>query len=132
MDQFETLAIPSSPTLIKWWFRCVDDVHSATRKDQVNKLQEHLTSIDAHIKFTIDLPGKDGLHFLDTLTKPTPNSTESTVYRKPTHTDRDLHYNSNHPISAKLSVIHSLIHRATQVCFTPEFLATEMDHLHKI
>ena len=73
MEHFESLAISSSPTLIKWWFRYVDDVHSATRKDQVNKLQEHLNSIDPHIKFTIELPGTDGLPFLDTLTKPTPN-----------------------------------------------------------
>ena len=105
MEYFDFLAICTSPTLIKWWFRYVDDVHSATRKDQVNKLQEHLNSIDPHIKFTIELPGTDGLHFLDTLAKPTPNSTESTVYRKPTHTDRYLDYNSNHPISGKLSVI---------------------------
>ena len=87
MEHFESLAIPSSPTLIKWWFRYVDDVHSATRKDQVNKLQEHLNSTDPHIKFTIELPGTDELPFLDTLTKPTLNSIESTVYRKPTHTD---------------------------------------------
>ena len=88
MEHFESLAIPSSPTLIKWWFRYVDDVHSATRKDQVNTLQEHLNSIDQHIKFTIELPGTYGLPFLDTLTEPIPNSIESTVYRKPTHTDR--------------------------------------------
>ena len=132
MEYFESLAIPSSPKLIKWWFRYVDDVHSATRRGQVNKLQEHLNSIDPHIKFTIELPGTDGPHFLDTLTKPTPNSIESTVYRKPTHTDRYLDYNSNHLISAKLSVIHTLIHRAKQVCSTPEFLAKEMDHLHKV
>ena len=90
MGYFEFLAIPSSPALIKWWFRYVDDVHSATRKGQVNQLQEHLNSIDPHIKFTIELPGTDGLPFLDTLTKPTPNSIESTVYRKPSHTDRYL------------------------------------------
>ena len=83
---FESLAIPSSPTLIKWWFRYVDGVHSATRKDQVNQLQEHLNSIDPNIRFTTELPGTDGLPFLDTLTKTTPNSIESTVYRKPTHT----------------------------------------------
>ena len=123
---FESLAIPSSPTLIKWWFRYVEDVHSATWKDQVIKFQGHLNSIDPQIKFTIELPGTDGLSFLDTLTKPTPNSIESTVYRKPIQTDRNLDYNSNHPISAKLSVIHTLIHRVKQVCSTPEFLAKEM------
>ena len=132
MKYFESLAIPSSPTLIKWWFRYVDDVHSTTRKDQVNKLQEYLNSIDPHIKFTIEPPGTDGLPFLDTMTRLTPNSIESTVYRNPPHTDRYLDNNSNHHISAKLSVIHTLIHRAKQVCSTPEFLAKEMDHLHKV
>ena len=117
LEQFESLAIPISPTLIKWWFRYVDDVHNATRKGQLNKLQEHLNFIDPHIKFTIELPGTDGLPFLDTLTKPTPYSIESTVYRKSTHTDRYLDYNSNHPISAKLSVIQTLIYRAKLVWF---------------
>ena len=94
MEYLEALAIPTSPTLIKWWLRFVDDVHSATRKDQVNKLQEHLNSIDPYIKFIIELPETDGLPFLDTLTKSTPKSIESTVYRKTTHTDRYLDYNS--------------------------------------
>ena len=90
MEHFESLSIPSSPTLFKWWFRYVDDVHSDIRKDQINKLQEHLNSIDPHIKFTMELPGTDGLPFLDTLTKPTPNSIESAVYRKSTHKHRVL------------------------------------------
>ena len=60
LEYFETLAIPTSIALIKWWIRYVDDVHSATRKDKVNKLQEHLSSMDAHIKLTIELQGTDG------------------------------------------------------------------------
>ena len=101
-------------------------------KSKSTDFQEHLNSIDPHIKSTIELPGIDGLPFLDTLTKHTPNSIESTVYSKPTHTDRYLAYNSNHAISAKLSVIHTLIHIAKQVCSTSEFLAKEMDNLHKV
>ena len=122
MEHFESLAIPISPTLIKWCFRYIDDVHGAIRKDQVNKLQEHPNSIDSYIKFTIELPGTDGLPFLDILTKPTPNSIESTVYRKPTCTDKYLDYNSNHSISAKLSVFHTLLHKAKQACSTLNFL----------
>ena len=48
MEHFESLAIPTSPPLIKWKFRYVDDVHSATMKDEVNKLEEHLNSTDSH------------------------------------------------------------------------------------
>ena len=86
MEHFEFLAIPTSPTFIKWWFMYVDNVHSATKKNPVNKLQNYLNSTDPHIKFIIELPGTDGLPFLVILTKPTPNSIESTVYRKSTHT----------------------------------------------
>ena len=95
LEHSEFFAIPSCPTLIKWWFRYFDDVHSATRKDQVNKLQEQLNSLDPHIKFTTELAGTDGLPFLDTLTKCTPNSIECTVYRKPSHTEMYLDYSSN-------------------------------------
>ena len=60
------------------------------------------------------------IHLPRYLTTSIPNSTESTVYSKPTHTDGYLHYNSIHPISAKLSVILNLIHRAKQVYAKPE------------
>ena len=118
MEYFKSLAIPTSLTLSKWQFRYVDDVYSTTRKDQVNKLQEHLNCIDPHIKFTIELSGTDGLPFLDTLTKPTPNAIESTVYGKTTHTDSYLYSNSNQPNLAELYVIHTLIHRAKKVCLS--------------
>ena len=132
MEHFESSAISTSPALIKWWFRYVDDdVHSATMKDLVNKHQEHLTSIDPCIKFTIELPGTDGLPFLDTVTKPTPNSTESTVYRKPTHTDRYLDYNSNPLISAKLSVITPSSTELNKYVLHLNSLQ-KMDYLHKV
>ena len=95
MEHFTSLAIPAYWTLIKWWFRYVGDVHSASKTDQVNKLQEHLNSIDPHIKFIIELSETDGFPFLVILTKPSPNSIQSTVYSKPTHTDRRLDYSFN-------------------------------------
>ena len=39
-------------------------------KIKSTNFQEHLNSIEPCIKFTIELPGTDGLAFLDTLTKP--------------------------------------------------------------
>ena len=86
LEHLESLATPTSLALFKWWFSYVDDVHSMPRKDEVNKVQKHLNSIDLHIKFTIELPGTDGPPFLDTLTKLTLNAIEYTVNRKPSHT----------------------------------------------
>ena len=76
MEHFESLAIPTSPPLIKWWFRYVD-VHSATRKDQVNKFQEYFNAIDPHINSP---QNSQKLPFLEPLPKPlpTPLNTQST------------------------------------------------------
>ena len=53
------------------------------------------------------------------------------VYRKPTHTDQYLHFNSNHPLSVKLGVVQTLHHRAATVTSDPEDLVTEEKHIHQ-
>ena len=60
------------------------------------------------------------------------NTILTTVDRKPAHTDIYLDWNSNHPRSAKRSVIQALTHRAKMVCSTAELLAKEMDYLHRV
>ena len=52
-------------------------------------------------------------------------------YRKPTHTDQYLHWDSNHFITAKNSVYNTLAHRAKVVSSTPEDLHKELEHLNK-
>ena len=54
----------------------------------------------------------------------------TTVFRKPTHTDMYLHWDSYHHLSAKYSVINTLRHRAKTVCSTQQLLKEEEDHLH--
>ena len=54
-----------------------------------------------------------------------------TVYRKPTHTDEYLQWDSHHHLSAKFGVIHTLSHRAKTVCSKAELLQQEKDHLGK-
>ena len=76
---------------------------------------------------------EDGsIPLLDTIVKPEADGTLSiTVYRKPTHTDQYLQWDSHHHLSAKFSVIHTLFHRASTVCSKPELLQQEKDHLRK-
>ena len=54
------------------------------------------------------------------------------VYRKPTHTDRYLDFNSSHPISAKKAVVRALMDRAENVCSDPDILVKEIEHLGKV
>ena len=53
------------------------------------------------------------------------------MYRKPTHTDEYLQWDSHHHLSAKFSVIHTLSHMSKTVCSNPELLQQEKDHLRK-
>ena len=69
---------------------------------------------------------------MDTIVKPEVDGFLSiTVYRKPTHTDQYLQWDSYHHLSAKFSVIQTLSHKDSTVCSNPEFLQKEKDHLRK-
>ena len=102
---------------------------------EVNKqgFLQHINSVDPAIKFTVEDNKEDGsIPFLDTIVKPEADGTLSTtVYRKPTHTDQYLQWDSHHHLSAKFSVIHTLSYRAKTVCSKPELLQQEKDHLRQ-
>ena len=74
---------------------------------------------------------KGTLPFLDTLVTILPNNTFTTlVYRKPTHTDQYLHWDSSHFITAKQSV-YTLAHRAKVVSSNQEAQDKEFLHIRK-
>ena len=63
-----------------------------------HKLLQHIISQDTYIQFIMEDPSEIGSPpFLDTLVSLGPNNTlTTTVYRKPTHTDQYLQWDSNH------------------------------------
>ena len=134
MEYFENLALgPELPVPVKDWKRYVDDVFSIIPKGNWNNMLQYLNSIDPHIKFTIEQPyDEGGIPFLDTFPKPQGGGIAVSVYRKLTHTDRYLDFNSSHPISAKRAVVRALMDRAENVCSDPDILAKEMEHLNKV
>ena len=81
---------------------------------------EHINSIDPNIRFTSEDQKEDGsIPFLDVLIIPEENGKlNTTVYRKPTHTDMYLHWDSHHNIPSKYSVIGTLYHRANTILLT--------------
>ena len=106
---------------------------SSTRRSTKEGFLQHINSVVPAIKFTVEDNKEDGpIPFLDTIVKPEADGTLSiTVYRKPTHTDQYLQWDSHHHLSAKFSVIHILSHRASTVCSKPELLQQEKNHLRK-
>ena len=79
---------------------------------------------DVIAKFTSEEAGDDGsIPFLDVLILPDEEgSLKTTVYRKPTHTDLYLQWDSNHTVLSKYSVVGSLQHRANTICSNNELL----------
>ena len=70
--------------------------------------------------------------FLDVLVMPQEDgSLKSTVFRKPTHTDLYLKWDSHHTLPSKYIVVGTLLHRAKTICSDPQLLKQEEDHLYK-
>ena len=112
MEDFEARALRSSPNPPLLWKRFVDDTFVIIKKHQKEEFLNHLNSIDSKIQFTSEEPGPDGsLPFLDILITPEEDGRlTTTVYRKPTHTDQYLHWDSHHTIFSKYSVVGTLYH----------------------
>ena len=107
----------------------VDDTFVIHKEVDKQGFLQHINSVDPAIEFTVEDNKEDGsIPFLDSIVKPEADGTLfTTVYRKPTHTDQYLQWDSHHHLSAKFSVIHTLSHRAKTVCSKPELLQQEKD-----
>ena len=108
--------------------------HLSSRRKSINRISYN-TSTVLTLPFNLQwrTTGEDGaIPFLDTIVKPEADGNLSiTVYRKPTHMDQYLQWDSHHHLSARLSVIHTLTPRAHTVCSNPELLHKEKVYLRK-
>ena len=130
MEFFEELALESAPSRPRFWKRYVDDTCCIMQRDAVEPLLRHLNEVRPTIKFTMELEKDGSLPFLDTsLTRREDGTLNVTVFRKQTHTDRYLHFNSHHPTSAKRAAVRSLFDRARNITLRKEDLRKEEEHL---
>jgi len=90
-----------------------------------------LNSYHTNIQFTYEEEKDNSLPFLDILITKIHNGTlDFNIYRKKTHTDRYLNYDSFHINSHKISVIDSLVTRAFNICKS-ENLENELSYITK-
>ena len=102
---------------IKTWNRYVDDVLATVKKDKTDDILHTINNTTENIKFAKEEEDNNQLAFLDILLTRTDDGTINTqVYRKKTHTDQILNFNSNHPTQHKISCIRSLFNRIDTHC----------------
>ena len=85
----------TSPVKPFFWKRYVDDVISAVSGNKAERLLSHLNSVEPSIQFTLKREKDRHLPFLDlNVSRGVQGNLESRVYRKPTHTDKYLAFDS--------------------------------------
>ncbi|KAI8516208.1 hypothetical protein Bbelb_047890 [Branchiostoma belcheri] len=131
MKKFEKEALSTFPdTPPANWFRYVDDTWCRLQKRIADKFFDHINNIDSNIKFTQETSHDNSLPFLDSnVTVQEDGRLSVDVYRKPTHTDQYLDFNSHHPLEQKLGVIRTLFHRADSIITSDEAKSKEHSHL---
>ena len=133
MEQFEKEALETAPHPPSLWKRFVDDTSVILEAKYKDEFFHHINSLDTNIKFTAETSKTDGsIPFLDTWITPLRDgSLQTKVYRKPTHTNQYLQWDSHHAISNKYSVISSLLHRAEDICSNKQSLEEEQKQIQE-
>jgi len=91
--------------MIPLWLCHVDDTFTTVHKHEIDDFYDHLNEQNADIQFTKEIEENGKLTFLDCLVSRNNNELRTTVYRKPTHTNRLLDESSYNPTSHKATTI---------------------------
>ena len=132
MQNIEELAFATYKRTLPLWLRYVDDTFTAVHKDEIDDFHEHLNGQNADIQFTKEIEENGKIPFLDCLVTRDNNKLRTTIYRKPTHTDRLLDQSSYNPTSHKATTIRTLTRRAQLVCDSPDSLTDESKYLDNV
>ena len=93
----------------------IEDVESrALTSFPSPSLEDHTCcTLRADLQFTLEANFEGQLAFLDVLiSRNLDGSIDTTVYRKPTHTNKYLDFSSHHPLAHKIAVVQTLYSRA--------------------
>ena len=132
MQNIEERALAIYKRTLPLWLRYVDNTFTAVHKDEVDDFHEHLNGQNADIQFTKEIEENGKIPFLDCLVTRDNNELRTTIYRKPTHTDRLLDQSSYNPTSHKATTIRTLTRRAQLLCDSPDSLTDEINYLDNV
>ena len=132
MQKIEQLIMPMIEDHIVFWYRYVDDVLTCIENDKVIEILDKINSVNSNIQFTMEKEENSIINYLDLkLTRNNNGTLSFSIYRKPTHTEKYLDFQSNHPLEHKNSVVQSLMYRAFNLCDS-DFREQEVNHVSDI
>jgi len=119
---------------IVFWKRQMDDVFFVWRgkKEDLELFVWLLNGIENKVQFTLEIEKDNFLPFLDVGITKFEGKLITKVYRKPTHTQQYINWNSNHPKNMLLGVLKGLVHRAHVLCDRKEDLLEELALLKNV
>ena len=121
MERLEERALNSFSNPPKLWLRFVDDTFAKLTEIFVNLFLEHLNKQHPRIEFTSENMKDNSIAFLDTLvTVKEDKHVDITIYRKPTHTDQYLSFQSNHHINQKIGIVLTFENRINSIVTSEE------------
>ena len=110
-----TLNTCASPSAFRKYY--VDGTFMLLPRGQVQQFHDHFNSIEPAIKFTIEMEQEGSRAFIDTrVTRNSDGSLTTTVFRKKTHLDWYLDFDSHHPLAHKVVVAQTLLTQADRIC----------------
>ena len=133
MEWFEDRALMTYRDPPRFWGWYMDDGLAVIKTHAIESFAVHLNSQHPNIKWTSELEQDGTLPMLDTLVSRSGDGTlKFRVYRKPTHTDQYLQFNSHQPMEHKMGVIRTLTHRANAIIMEEEDKEEEYKHIKKV
>ena len=100
-------------------------------QDELHHFHQHLNSQHPSIQFTIEEEKDHKTAFLDILVTRNGDRLATSVYRKTTHTDKYIPFNSNHLPKTCTGVMRGMRDMAHRVC-DPTSKPKELQHLNEV
>ena len=116
MEDFEMKAFNKYSKTPRLWERFVDDILAIVEKTRTKELLEYLNNQHDRIQFTMEEEQEGSLPFMDVrFIRESHGELGTEVYKKPTHTNRYVQFDSHQPIGVKSGVVQCLASRAIMV-----------------
>ena len=116
------------------WVRLVDDTffNWTGTIDDLHRFKDFLNSLYGPIKWTMEIEENNTFHIFDIQLHRIGDKIETSVYRKPSASDRYLHFTSAQALHERLAAIHTLTKRAHDYCSTKALLEAELSYIKSI